>query len=300
MGLETKEVSAFEPLSAAPESHPHVQLPEEPLVVIKRSKAWVAVNLRDVWQHRELLYFLAWRDVKVRYKQTALGVLWVVMQPALMTVIFTVFLGAIARVPSMGQIPYSLFAYSGLLLWTFFSGAVSVGSQSLIGNAHLITKIYFPRLIIPAAVIAGRLIDLMVSCALLAVLMIYYRIGVTYSILYAPIFIVLLVLLALGVSLLTAAWTVRYRDVGLALPVIIQLWMFVTPIIYPLSLVPPEWQRVYALNPLVGISEGFRASLFNFKINRWALAVSATVTIVLLVYSAYAFRRVEKSFADVV
>lgn len=293
----------LEPESASPDQQipaPHFSLPDEPLIVIERTKSWVGVNLRDLWNYRELLYFLAWRDVKVRYKQTIFGVLWVVMQPLLMTLIFTVFLSRVARVPSLGQIPYALFAYSGLLLWTFFSGSIIAGGQSLVGNAHLITKIYFPRLLIPASVIAGRLIDLAISCALLAVLMLYYRIAVTWSILLAPILLILVVLLALGFSMLTSALTAKYRDVGIALPVLIQLWMFMSPIVYPLSLVPPEWQRVYALNPLVGIIEGFRSSLFNFPINRWALAVSASMTIVLLIYSAYTFRRVEKSFADIV
>ena len=301
--FEKDRVLALKSTPASPEPELQAfqfQLPEEPLVVIERSKAWVAVDLRDLWSYRELLYFLAWRDVKVRYKQTALGVLWVVMQPVLMTIIFTVFLGRVARVPSSGQIPYALFAYSGLFLWTFFSGAISMGAQSLLGNAHLITKIYFPRLIIPCAVIGGRLIDLLISFALLAVLMLHYRMAVTRSILLVPIFLVLIVLLALGFSMLTSALTVKYRDVGIAIPVLIQLWMFVSPIVYPLSLVPQQWQRVYALNPLVGIIEGFRACLFNYKINRSALAFSVAVTMILLVSSAYAFKRIEKNFADVV
>ncbi len=275
-------------------------LPEDPLIVVEPSKAWVAVNLRDLWNYRELLYFLAWRDLKVRYKQTVLGVLWVVMQPALMAIIITVFLGMVAKVPSMGHVPYGLFAYSGLVLWTFFSGAVMAGGQCLLGNAQLITKIYFPRLIIPCAVTAGRLIDLLIAFVVLTMLMAYYRIALSWSILLAPLFVVLLVLLALGLSMLTSALTVKYRDIGIALPVVIQLWMFVSPIVYPLNLVPGQWQRIYALNPLVGIIEGFRSALFNRPLNRWALAASVVVTTVLLVYSAFAFRRVEKCFADLV
>lgn len=293
-----EEVPAFDLVSASPTAQLKVQLPEEPLVVIGQPKSRVAINLRDLWNYRELLYFLAWRDVKVRYKQTIFGVLWVVMQPALMTIIFTVFLSKIARVPSLGQVPYPIFAYSGLLLWTFFSGAVSAGGQSLVGNAHLITKIYFPRLIIPCAVIAGRLVDLLISVMLLGILMLYYRIALTPSTALAPIFLVLIILLSLGFSMLTSALSVRYRDLGIALPVLIQLWMFVSPVVYPLNIVPAEWQRLYALNPLVGIIEGFRSSLFNYPINRWALSVSTVVTIVLLVYSAFLFRRIEKGFAD--
>lgn len=294
---------ALEPTTTSPQPQlqgPRFQLPEEPLVVVERSKSWVAIDLRDLWNYRELLYFLAWRDLKVRYKQTALGVLWVVMQPALMTIIFTVFLGKIARVPSMGQVPYALFAYSGLLLWTFFSGAISVGSQSLLGNAHLITKIYFPRLIIPGAVIGGRLIDLLISFVLLAILMFHYRIQVTWSVLFVPIFLALLVLFALGFSMLTSALVVKYRDVGIALPVLIQLWMFVSPIVYPLSLVPAQWRRIYSLNPIVGILDGMRASLFNTDFDRWAITVSAISTITLLMCSAYIFKRIEKGFVDII
>ena len=295
-----EEGIALASVSAPPAAQLKVHLPEEPLVVIGQTKPWVALNLGDLWNYRELIYFLAWRDVKVRYKQTLFGVLWVVMQPALMTIIFTIFLSRIARVPSLGQVPYPIFAYSGLLLWTFFSSAVSAGGQSLVGNAHLITKIYFPRLIIPCAVIAGRLVDLLISIMLMSILMFYYRIQLTRSMMLAPIFVVLIVLLTLGFSMLTSALSVKYRDLGIALPVLIQLWMFVSPVVYPLSMVPAEWQRLYALNPLVGIIQGFRSALFNYPINRWALLVSAVVTIVLLVYSAFLFRRIERGFADFV
>lgn len=258
------------------------------------------VNVRDLWTYRELLYHLAWRDLKVRYKQTVMGIIWIVVQPLLMTVIFTLFLGKLARVPSSGQnIPYAIFAYAGLLIWTFFSGAISVGRQSLLGNAHLITKIYFPRMIIPCAVIVGRLIDLAISLALLAVLMLYFRVPVTRFILFIPIPLALVVLLALGFSMLTAALNVRYRDVGIALPVLIQLWMFTSPVVYPASLVPQRWRGIYALNPLVGILENFRASLFGgIGFNWTALAIAIFITLGLLVYSAYAFRRADKSFAD--
>lgn len=271
------------------------------MVVIEASNAWLPVNINDLWTYRELLYHLAWRDLKVRYKQTLLGIVWIVMQPLLMTVIFTLFLGKLARVPSAGEVPYPIFVYAGLLLWTFFSGAISVGGQSLLGNAHLITKIYFPRLIIPCAVIVGRLIDLGISLVLLAVLMWFYRIPLTRSILFLPIPLVLVVLLALGFSMVTAAWNVRYRDIGLALPVLIQLWMFTSPVVYSSNLVPARWQRIYALNPMVGILENFRASLFvGIQFNWTALLIATLITLGLLVYSAYAFRRADKSFADLV
>jgi lipopolysaccharide transport system permease protein len=294
-------VSEATPASPEPQLQaPRPLLPEEPLVVIEASNAWVPVNVRDLWTYRELLYHLAWRDLKVRYKQTVMGIIWIVVQPLLMTVIFTLFLGKLARVPSSGQnIPYAIFAYAGLLIWTFFSGAISVGGQSLLGNAHLITKIYFPRIIIPCAVIVGRLIDLAISLALLAVLMLFFRVPVTRFILFIPIPLALVVLLALGFSMLTAALNVRYRDVGIALPVLIQLWMFTSPVVYPASLVPQRWRGIYALNPLVGILENFRASLFGgIGFNWTSLAIAIFITLGLLVYSAYAFRRADKSFAD--
>lgn len=294
--------SAAPTLTAAPAEHQSPPaVTDEAVVVIEPSKAWVAVNLRDLWIYRELLYFLIWRDIKVRYKQTVFGIAWVVMQPLLMTIIFTIFLGNLARIPSgAGQVPYAVSAYAGLMIWIFFSGAVSVGSQSLIGNAHLITKIYFPRLIIPCGAIGGRLLDLIISFSLLIILMVYYRVSLTWSIIGIIIPITLTVFLALGFSMLTGALNAKYRDVGLALPVLIQLWMFVSPVVYPLTYVPAQWQRIYSLNPLVGIIESFRALLFNRPLNRWALTVSVVTTIVLLVYSAYAFKRMEKSFADLI
>jgi len=280
---------------------PQFLLPEKPLVVIEASNAWVPVNVGDLWTYRELLFILAWRDLKVRYKQTVVGIIWIVMQPLLMTVIFTIFLGSLARVPSAGQVPYAIFVYAGLVLWTFFSGAISVGGQSLLGNSQLITKIYFPRLIIPCAVIVGRLIDLCISLALLAILMVCYRVPITWSILFMPIPLALTILLALGFSMLTAALNIKYRDVGIALPMLIQLWMFTSPVLYDVSLVPSRWQRIYALNPLVGILQNFRASLFGGIPFDWlALAIAVFITFSLLVYSAYAFRRADKSFADLV
>jgi lipopolysaccharide transport system permease protein len=279
---------------------PGIALPEEPLIVVEPGKPLVAVKLRDLWAYRELLYVLAARDIKVRYKQTLLGVTWVVMQPLLMTLIFTVFLGKLARVPSSGQLPYALLAYSGLVLWTFFAGAVSSASQSLLTNAHLITKVYFPRMIIPCANIGSRLIDLVISFSLLVGLMIYYRMHVTWSIILVPVFVLLLVLLALGFSMLTSAVNVRYRDVGLILPVLIQIWMFVSPIVYSTGLVPPGWRHVYALNPLVGIVENFRSALFGGPFDWTSLAISTVIVLVLLVISAYAFRSMEKNFADLI
>lgn len=274
-------------------------LNDEPLVVIEPTRSWVAIDLRDLWAYRELLYFLMWRDVKVRYKQTLLGVVWVILQPLLTTLIFTIFLGKLARVPSDG-IPYPLFVYAAMLPWTFFASAVTSCSSSLVGNANLITKIYFPRLLMPAAAVAARILDFGIAFIILIGLMLYYRVAVSWMLLLLPLLVALIVLLALGFGIWVAALNVKYRDVGVMLPVGLQLWMFLSPVVYPSSIVPGRYLWLYQLNPLVGILDGFRASLLGREINWPALALSTVFTFALLIYSAYAFRRMEKTFADVV
>lgn len=291
--------------SALEPSSPHC-LPEEPVVVIAPNKSWSALNPRDLWAHRELLYFLIWRDLKVRYKQTFFGIAWVVMQPLLITLIFTIFLGMLARVPT-GGLPYALVVFIGLLPWMFFSGAVSVCSSSLIANANLITKVYFPRVMVPAAAVGAKLVDLAISCGILVCLMIFYRVVLdypivpTWNLVALPFLIVLTTLLAFGLGTLTAALNVKYRDVGMALPVLIQLGMFVSPVVYSSNaLVPEKWRTLYALNPLVGIIEGFRVALLGGEFNLFALMVSVTFTVATLIFGAYTFRRIEKSFADLI
>lgn len=274
-------------------------LPDEPLVVIEPSKSWVAINLRDLWAYRELFYFLIWRDLKVRYKQTVLGAVWVIIQPLLATVIFTVFLGWLARVPS-GGIPYPLLVYTGLLPWTFFSSAISTSANSLVGNAHIITKVYFPRIIIPGAAVGGRLVDFAIALAMLSVLMIYYRVPATGNLLMLPIPIALVTLFSWGFGMWTSALNVKYRDIGVILPVFTQLWMFVSPVAYPVTLVPEKWRWLYFLNPLAGIIEGFRAAVLGYEVNWGSLTFSTVITLVLFVYSAYGFRRMEKSIADII
>lgn len=291
-------IQAISSIKVAPPQHQVPILPDEPLVTIEPSKAW-AINFRALWDYRELLYFLIWRDLKVRFKQTVLGLVWVVMQPLLTTLVFTLFLGKLAGVPSNG-VPYPLFVFAGLSLWTFFSGALSSASNSLVGNAHLITKVYFPRMIIPGAALGARLVDFAISFVVLVGLMIYYDITVTWSILVFPLFVALIVLLALGLGMLMSALNVKYRDVGIVLPVLIQLWMFVSPILYPSSFIPEEFRWIYALNPMTGIIENFRASLFGQALNWPALAISTVFTTALLVYSNYSFQRMEKRFADLV
>lgn len=290
-----------ESASTAPPEPPQAgaSLPELPRVVITPRSSWMNLGLRDLWAYRELLYFLTWRDVKVRYKQTALGILWVVLQPLLTTLVFTIFLGKFARVPSNG-LPYPLFVYAGLVAWTFFAGAVTSSGLSLVGNSHLITKVYFPRMIIPAAAVGARLVDFGICFLNLIGLMIFYGVGVTRGILVLPIAIVLIILLAFGVGMWASALNVKYRDVSVVLPVLIQLWMFTSPIMYPSSIVPARYEWIYKLNPLTGILNGFRSSLFGQEIDWASLGISAGFTVSLLVYSAFFFRRMEKNFADIV
>ena len=272
----------------------------QPLTRIRPSKGWVALQLRDLWAYRELLYFLTWRDVKVRYKQTILGAAWAIIQPLFAMLLFTLFFGKLAGMPSDG-IPYPIFAYAGLLPWMFFSNAVTNSGNSLVGSANLITKVYFPRMIIPGAAVCAGLVDFAIAFVILIALMIYYRVALSWNLLAVPVLLALTTLLALGVGMWTSALNVKYRDIRYALPFLIQLWMFASPVIYPASLMPQKWRWVLWLNPLTGIIEGFRSSLFSANRFDWtALGLSTTITLAVCVYSAYHFRRMERIFADIV
>ena len=277
----------------------HVYLPEEPLIKIRAHRSWGAVDLRELWTHRELLYFLIWRELKARYKQTILGISWVILQPLLMTLVFTVVLGKLVGVPT-GNIPYPLFLYAGLLPWVFFSNAVSSGSYSLVASSQMITKVYFPRIIIPAAAVGVRLSDFLVASVVLIGLMRYYGIPFGWPLLFAPLLVIHVTLLALALSAWLSALNVRYRDTATALPVMLQLWMFASPIVYSGAIVPARWRWLYDLNPLTGIIEGFRSALLGIPFNRRALIVSILVTILLLIGSVFVFRRMEDDFADIV
>ena len=272
-------------------------LPSKPLVVIEASRAWVPINFPDLWSYRELLYFLVWRDVRVRYKQTVLGAAWAILQPLVTMIIFTYFFGKLARVPTEG-IPYPIFFYTGLLLWTYFSNAVMSGANSLIGNTNLITKVYFPRLIIPASAVGAGLVDFAIASFLLIGMLIYYNFPVTAGYLMLIPLVALTTLFALGMAVWLAALNVRYRDVRYVLPFLIQVWMFLSPIIYPSTLVPEEWRWIMILNPLTGIIEGFRSSLFGREFHWLALSYSTVLTFLLLVYASYTFRRMERHFAE--
>ena len=279
------------------------RLPEKPIVTIQPRDAWTALNLRELWHYRELLYFLIWRDVKVRYKQTVFGVTWVVMQPLLSTIVFTILLGKLARVPSNG-VPYPLLVFAGLLPWTFFSIALGTASTSLVANAHLITKIYFPRMLIPTAVVAARLLDCFISFIVLIGLMIFYHVPFAPRMFFLPLLMILAALLTVAVAIWTAAMNVKYRDVGVALPFLIQLLMFASPVVYPSSLIYEHTNSlgrfIFNLNPLVGIIDNLRALLLGLPFNWIAFGMSFAVTSLLLFVAAFEFRRLERGFADVV
>jgi lipopolysaccharide transport system permease protein len=274
-------------------------LPDKPLVVIEPRRSSLSLNLNDLWQYRDLLYILTVRDIKVRYKQTILGILWAVIQPLFMMIIFTLFFGRLAGIPSDG-IPYPLFAYAGLLPWTFFSNAVNSSGNSLVGNSSLITKVYFPRMIIPIAAVGSGLIDFLISFGLLALLMLYYGIGFSPNIIMLPILTLLTAFLAIDVGMWMSALNVKYRDIRYALPFLIQLWMFASPIIYPSSLIPYKWRWLFTINPLTGLIEGFRSAIFGTPFDFVGLGVSIFIIFVALIYSAYTFRQMERSFADIV
>ena len=271
----------------------------KPHAEISSEEAGVQLNLRELWDYRELLYFLTLRDLKVRYKQTLMGVAWVLIQPLLTTLIFTIVFTRFVRLDTAG-IPYPLFALSGLLLWLFFANAVTNCTQSLLSNTDLITKVYFPRLLIPAASVGAGLVDLAVAFLLLIAITIYYGFPLTWNALVLPLFVGLMALLATGVGVLSSALTVKYRDLRHALPFVIQIWMFASPVIYPASLVPSDWRLLLLLNPVAGILEGFRSALFGRSFNWSNIAIAAAITVALLLIGVYVFRRSEDSFADVI
>ena len=275
------------------------RLPAEPLVVIQPSKRWSLLSLKDIWAYRELLFFLTWRDVKVRYKQTALGAAWAILQPLFMMIIFTIFFGRLAGVASSG-IPYPLFALAGLVPWTFFSNAITASGNSLVGSANLITKVYFPRLIVPAAAMLAGLVDFVLAFVLLILLMLYYRTPFNVQMLFLPVLVLLTATFALAVGTWMSALNVKYRDVRFALPFVIQLWLFISSVILPSSSVPQKWRWLLLLNPMSAIIEGYRSALFGLPFEWPALGIAAVLTILALLYAIYAFGRVERSFADII
>ena len=267
-------------------------------LVIRPRSGWIAIDWRELWTARELLYFLMLRDVKIRYKQTVLGVAWAVLQPLFTMLIFTVIFGRFAKLPSDGM-PYALFVFAGLVPWTFFSNNISQASMSLMNQQSLLTKIYLPRLFVPSASIGSGLIDLAVSFVVFALLMLYYGFGVGIGLLAVPFLVLVTAAASLGVGLLLAALIVTYRDFRFVVPFLVQSWMYLSPVIYPVSMVPAKWQPLLALNPMAGIIDGFRSSLLGLPWNPITLAVSSASSLALLVLGLYYFRRTERSFADI-
>ncbi len=268
-------------------------------MVIRPSRGWVPIDFRALWAYRELLYFLTWREVKVRYKQTALGFAWAIIQPFMLMIVFTLFFGTLAKVPSEG-IPYPLFSYAALLPWTLFAEGITRSSMSLVQDANLVQKVYFPRLVMPLSGILSPVVDFGIAFIILVGMMFYYGYAPTVSVLWLPVFILLALVTALGVGLWLSAINVKYRDVRYVIPFLIQLWLFASPVVYASSLLPQQFQVIYGLNPMAGVIEGFRWALLGTEPPGSLIAVSVIVVIVVLVSGAFYFRRSEKIFADVV
>jgi len=259
----------------------------------------VPINFGDLWAYRELLYFLTWREIKVRYKQTALGFAWAIIQPFMMMVIFTLFFGNLAKIPSEG-IPYPLFNYAALLPWTLFAEGITRSSMSMVRDVNLVQKVYFPRLVMPLSGILSPLVDFAIAFTILIGMMFYYGYAPTVNLLWLPAFIILAVMTALGVGLWLSAINVKYRDVRYVIPFLTQLWLFASPVVYSSSLLPEKFQIIYGLNPMAGVIEGFRWALLGTEPPGSLIAISVIIVIVILISGAFYFRRSEKAFADVI
>jgi lipopolysaccharide transport system permease protein len=296
--MATQILQSAAPAVAAPS--PKVQEAAPVVVHIQPSKGWVSLRLRELFEYRELLYFLVWRDIKVRYKQTVLGASWAIIQPFFTMVVFSVFFGKLAKVPSDG-VPYPIFSFAALVPWTFFAGSLTNSSNSLVGSSNLIKKVYFPRLAIPIATVLSGLVDFAIAFGMLVAMMIWFDVAPTVHALWVPLFLLLALVTALGVGLWLSAMNVQYRDVKYVVPFLTQFWLFATPVAYPSSLLDDKWRAIYALNPMVGVVEGFRWSLLGTTTNPSSMiAVSSTAAVLLLISGAFYFRRMERTFADVV
>lgn len=271
-----------------------------PVLTIRKSQGYAALGIRELWEYRELFWFLTLRDVKVRYKQTLLGAAWAVIQPLFTMVVFSLFFGRLAKVPS-DNLHYPIFSFAALVPWTFFANGLTLSSNSLVGSASLITKVFFPRLIVPAAAVASGLIDLAIAMLVLAGMMLFYGIGIGWTVLWIAPLTLLAVVTSLGVGLWLSALNVEYRDVRHVVPFIVQLWMFITPVAYPSSLLSEPWRTVYGLNPMAGVVEGFRWALLGANTTPGPMLAMSSVTAVLVLFGgAYYFKRMERTFADIV
>jgi lipopolysaccharide transport system permease protein len=273
-------------------------------IVIEPSKGWLNLKLRAIWRYRELLYFLIWRDVKVRYKQTALGMSWVVMQPLISMLVYSGIFGVLLQVPT-GGVPYPLFVLSGLLPWQYFSSSLTKTANSLVDNASLITKIYFPRMVVPLSAVLSGLVDFGIAAVILGVLMLFYQVTVTSSILLLPFFLIMAIITALGFGLWFSALNVRYRDVKQLVPFIVQIWMYLTPVVYGFNLIPAQYRWLFSLNPMTGVVSGFRwailgEQLFENQLSGLLFVVSVIAALLVLVSGTIYFRHTERTFADII
>jgi len=274
-------------------------LADAPVTVIEPTRGWVALKLNELWAYRELLYFFVWRDIKIRYKQTILGVSWAIIQPFFTMVIFSLFFGRLAKVPSDG-LPYPIFSYAALVPWTFFANALTQASNSLVMNANMIKKIYFPRLTVPTATVLAGTVDFTLAFLVLLAMMVFYGLFPTWNVVWLPFFLLLALSTSLGVGLWLSAMNVQFRDVRYIVPFLTQAWLFATPIAYPSSLLSEPWRTLYGINPMVGVVEGFRWALLGTNTAPGPiLIVSSLVSAGLLVSGAFYFKRMEKTFADV-
>jgi lipopolysaccharide transport system permease protein len=275
------------------------RLPE--LVVIKPVKGWVPLNLKDLWLYRELIYFLTWRDLKVRYKQSVLGVLWAILKPFLNMVIFAIIFGTLAKVPSDG-IPYPIFSYTGLLPWGFFAAALEVSARSMLQSGGMVSKIYFPRIIVPLSSVLANLVDFLIASVILIGMMAYYQITPTINILWLPLFLLLAMITAIGVGLWFSALLVMYRDVNYLLPFNTEIWKYISPVVYSITLIPEKWQWLYSINPMSGVIFGFRWALLGKpeSIDLVSIAISSGIALIVFISGLFFFRRMERVFADMI
>jgi lipopolysaccharide transport system permease protein len=269
------------------------------LIVIEPVNGWRMLDWRELWAYRELLWVLTTRDIKVRYKQTVLGAGWAILRPFITMVIFSVVFGQMAKMPSDGY-PYPVFVYTALLPWTFFATAISTSGGSLVGSSHLVSKVYFPRLIIPLSSVGAGLVDLLISTCILLLMMLYYDVDWSWNLLAAPLLLLFVIFIALGVGTLLAALTVAYRDFTHLTPFLVQIWMYVTPVIFPVSLVPQRWQWLLYLNPMTGLIEGFRSAFLGRPFDFAGLSISFAIAIAIFLISVAYFEKVERRFADII
>lgn len=271
----------------------------EHVTVIEPARGWRSLDLRELWAYRELLFVLTMRDIKVRYKQTVLGAAWAILQPFMTMVVFTIFFGHLANMPSDG-FPYPVFVYSALVPWTFFANAITSSSNSLVGSAHLISKVYFPRLIIPLSAVGVGVVDFAVAASILLAMMLFYGVGWTFNLLMAPVLLLAMIFTALGVGTCLSALTVSYRDFRYVVPFMVQLWMFVTPVVYPATLVPTHWRWLLYLNPMWGLIDGFRAVFLGRGFDLLGLTISMVMAVGVFIIGIAYFERVERRFADII